>query len=767
MLSVGKLKKWLLNEHTLFTSLLLLINLRIITWFQGDNILSSGDFRIPYNTEAFIQKTLYAWTEIDYGLNSIYHFRILNPLYLLIIIFRHLGLPLNISELIAGYIVYAIAALSMYYIAYKIIGNNIAAFYSAIFLISNVFLVNDREMLALGLITSNLYSALPSIALLIKMIESSTSRLYYLLYMLSIIPIFSSIPNYRPIIVYLAIILILLLYYGVKDGLITLEYISAKYVEVRLALRNTCMLRCAKTALKILLILLLLMLPILISVAPSLEYMLKSYTKVSIPYFAIEKFYIYDILRLIAKWSFYTITVLGKRLVPYSYFYLRNPFLIFLTYIPLVITILTILYAKPRKCALYFGFWYTILLFVMALSKTKVYEVLLSVSLLRVFRGPANWLYIIVFLQSILIGLFISYLTRNFSRRYPRLYSIILGITLMVIVVSAYPLYTGDIALNWVNPHVKGIRFPEEYSVINKYLSHKYWALLLPKRGDYIVYGFNETPANLGNPYPFMFVHPVITGLGLDYVKPGEDISSIIESLYGNVGALSKYLNYYRVMSIGYIVVEKDIILGARYSKIDTRPLKLVVDNKYFSLYSVPGACSKLRSASSVRVYRDLKDMVNEIARARINECSIVFVDPHTYKKLKSILGDRILNSRIISWKQYSPVYYEANAYVDNYLIVVLVESYSHLWSVNIVRGNARVIDHFKVSDGFNAWLIEGKGDVVLAISYGGQKYLEVFYAAIILILSSCIVGSAYYLVGKLNLKTTNVRVDKDYGARV
>ena len=733
----GKLKELFLkiikNEHTFYILLLLLVNLRILAWFQDKYILSSGDFRLPYNVNAFLQKILYAWTEIDYGLPSIYYVRIFNPFYAILTGLTCLGLDISTAELIAGYIVYTLAAISMYYIAYRILGNSLASFISSLFLISNTFLVSDREMLALGIMVSNLYVALPSLALMVKLLSSSNrSILYYFAYSVLVIPVISSLPNYRPLIIYLILTAIITLYFSLKDGKIAINYLASStknpygklvitFVNTRL--RNTIILT-FKLLLSSLPILVVLIIPLLLLSS----WFLQTYSSITLPSFIIEKFYVHDTLRLIAKWGFYTKSMLGTLLVPYSTMYLKNNFIILVTYVPFIIVVLTLLFARTmRKTILYFGFWYTLVLLVLVISKTGIYNILLSIPLLKVFRAPSNWLYIVVFIQSIIMGLFILDVLSRIRMR--SIFTIVFGLLIFSIVVSSYPLYTGDVSLNWVKPEIKGTLIPAEYKVINTYLDEKYWSLLAPPRGSYVVYDFKGIPFHAGNPYPFIFTKPVITGVGLDYVKASEDISHVIQMLFNKIGELPRGIEFYQFMSIGSIIWENqsNIMLGARRIQFNDDVLGIVVRNRYYVVYSIPNPCEKLRVATSVRYYSRIDELTRRLREEGVRDkCSIVFVNN---KSLYNMLNSKLEKSRgpeILRWEQVSPSKYLVRIRVHGYAVLVLMEAYSSQWKAQVLRGEGSVEAHFKSNGGFNSWLIRGNGDLEVVVFYEGQNYLNI-----------------------------------------
>ena len=57
----------------------LVLNLRVLTWYSGDNLLIRGDFRPPIDGGSYLTHSLSMWNEVDFGLPSVYTPRLLDP----------------------------------------------------------------------------------------------------------------------------------------------------------------------------------------------------------------------------------------------------------------------------------------------------------------------------------------------------------------------------------------------------------------------------------------------------------------------------------------------------------------------------------------------------------------------------------------------------------------------------------------------------------------------------------------------------------------
>jgi hypothetical protein len=133
------------------------------------------------------------------------------------------------------------------------------------------------------------------------------------------------------------------------------------------------------------------------------------------------------------------------------------------------------------------------------------------------FREPTSWIFFVVLSYSVLIGVAFSALCHKFNKRRYQLTS--LGLAVALLLSTTYPMLTGDVTRNYLEPTIKGSYFPSSYEELNNALPDQYWTLLLPARSTYIVYNFTQGILNCGNPYPLIFSKPVLSGIGTEYVQ--------------------------------------------------------------------------------------------------------------------------------------------------------------------------------------------------------------------------------------------------------
>lgn len=511
-----------------FTELLVLtafiiFSLRVINWFEYPYILCSGDLRPPLVQEAFIKRMLYAWDETDFGMPSVYVPRILNPFFFIITVFQSFGANLYFSQMMAVVLMYFMASIFMY-IFVKIItdGNVIASFTSAIFLTANIFLINDREVTAIEFIGTALM-VFPCIITFSKGIKSQSYKLMAISGILCVLT-YATFPNYRTTLICLIMLCVMLLYFSIGKG-IRIKFREKISIELNLSPFYLKSLTIFITAF------LLTSIWVFIITFSNLDLLIGTYKELSTPWF-IGGREIHYVIRLIARWGFDS-GALGYPYIPYKDIYLENPLMVFLSFLPAIIAFIGILLPKDRRTTIFFGILAVIFL---ALSSgfnfskygESVYFDLMSLPLLKSFREASNWIFFVVFCFSILIGCTVSTFCQALKNKLLK----VLVICMVIILFSyiSYPLTTGDVARNWLNPHIKGSYLSNSYREINNILPSNYWTILFPQRSTYVVYNFSDIPFACGNPFPLIFSKPIITGCGTEYLKSPS--SELITKIY-------------------------------------------------------------------------------------------------------------------------------------------------------------------------------------------------------------------------------------------
>lgn len=519
------LKKLKENLHLKRTEIIVLVafflfSLRVINWFEYPNILLSGDFRIPIVNEAFTKRVLFTWDEVDFGLPSVYMPRILDPLYFLIITFQKFQLSLYTSELLAIILIYFLVSILMYNLMKQITNGDVtASFMATIFLTSNVYLINDRELTAIAFTTS-LLTILPSSLALVKGIKARSYKIVAVSAILCNLS-YATYPNYRATLICLLTLALFSVFLFIDEGINFQLFKGKQSQKLFTASVNMDTL---KDYLKLLSIFALTLLTsslwIITTIIVNANALIAVYEKLVIPELFVG-LKLYDVLRLIVKWSFYQGSM-GKPYVPYRDIYLNDPTIVCLSYLPSILAFTSLLTKKKRKATVFFSLIAAVsFALTSGFSFTQYgnvfYHAVSNFPLLNAFREATNWVFFAIVSLSILIGYMTSSLCSQLKNKL--LKAAIISIIFVIFAYTSYPLITGDVARNWLKPETKGSNFPSSYPELNTMVSDKYWTILLPQTLTYLVYNFSENTLGCGNPYPLIFSKPTISGVGTEYVQ--------------------------------------------------------------------------------------------------------------------------------------------------------------------------------------------------------------------------------------------------------
>lgn len=506
-----------------FTQALIIIfffvfSLRVVSWFQPPNILASGDLRPPFNSQALVKRVLYTWDEIDFGMPSMYPPRILDPFNFLITAFQNAGLDLLSAELATVFLIYFLSTTFTYIFVKQLTDDATVAIVTALFFASNVYLINDREISAIGLVDFGLVM-LPSLIAFASGIKTYSYKLMAISGILCTFT-FATFPNYRNTLICLFMQGLVVVYFFLKNQLSLDRHIDGPRISLKLSLDSEIVCHYAKLLLVFGLAFLLASIWVLALVFSNFNVLMSSLQGLSTPWFA-GGLNMYDVTRLIAKWGFFD-EGLGMPYVPYRNMYVNVPWFILLCFMPAVLAFASLLLSKKRKTTVFFGLVAVISLFLssgFSISGygNQLYLAVIDFFMLRPFREASNWIFFVIVSFGILIGCAVSALQHRFKSRAFKILS--LGLVVALFVSTAYPLATGDVARNWLEPSVKGSYFPSSYTELDTMLSSQYWTFLAGGRYTYVVYNFTEGPLGTGNPYPLIFSKPVITGAGTEYIQ--------------------------------------------------------------------------------------------------------------------------------------------------------------------------------------------------------------------------------------------------------
>jgi hypothetical protein len=495
-------------------------SLRVVSWFQYPYVLASGDLRPPFNSQALVKSSLTTWNEIDFGMPSMYPPRILDPFYFLITSFQTVGLGLFSAELATVFLIYFFSTTLTYIFVKQLTDDNIISVVAAIFFASNIYLINDREISAIGYVDLGL-AMLPSLIAFARGIKTYSYKLMAISGVLSILT-FGAFPNYRNTLICLIMQVLVLVYFYLKNQLRLDRSSAGSRISWRQTLNGGTVSRYAKRLVVFGLAFLLASIWVLAIIFSNFTILMSSLQGLWTPGF-VRGVNLYDVTRLIAKWAFFDVDVgVGMPYIPYRNLYVNAPWFIFLCFVPAVLAFASLLLSKERKTTVFFGLVAAISLllssgFSFSVYGTQLYVAITDFFMLRPFREASNWMFFVVISFGVLIGCTVSALQHKFKSKAFRILSLALVVALFVF--TAYPLSTGDVARNWIEPTIKGSYFPSSYTELNTMLSSRYWTFLAGGRYNYVVYNFTQGPLDCGNPYPLIFSKPVITGAGTEYIQ--------------------------------------------------------------------------------------------------------------------------------------------------------------------------------------------------------------------------------------------------------
>ena len=529
---LDKLKKKLHVKHAgiLVVAIFFLLSLRVINWFQYPYVLISGDFRPPLIQEAFVKRVMYTWDETDFGMPSVYPPRILVPSYFFMSVFQAFGASLYVSQMMTVFLMYFLSSILMFVFVKRLTnGNVVASFVSGLYLTSNLYMINDREVTAIGFLDVALV-ILPCLVAFTEGITKGSYRLMAFSGLLFVLT-YSSFPNFRVVLLCLIALVLILLFIFINSGL-RISYRrdkASKPLGSSVDMNSVCVY--LKNISVFIVSVLLASIWIITIISTNFEASFQAYKQMGVPPLTLD-IRLHDVLRLITRWSFYS-GDFGKPYIPYADVYLHNPLIVILSYLPPILAFASLLVSKSRKLTIYFS---AIAALFLALTSgfsplfSQLYPALVTyIPFMIAFREPAQWSFFVIISYSILIGITLSTLYNRLRNKKLRILT--LGLAIIILFASSYPLTTGDVARNWLNTNVKGSFLPDSYAELNGVLSDKYWTLLLPQRDTYVIYNFSGIPFSSGNPYPLIFSKPIISGVGTEYVQ-SENLD-LLNRVYG------------------------------------------------------------------------------------------------------------------------------------------------------------------------------------------------------------------------------------------
>lgn len=519
-LKSGRKKLSLKSAQILIIIFFFVFSLRVLSWFQYPYVLVSGDIRPPFNSQAFVKNAFSTWDEIDFGMPSMYAPRILDPFNFLITTFETVGFSLFSSELVTVFLIYFFSTTFTYIFVKQLTDDAIISVIAALFFASNVSLVNDREITAIAFMDFGLVM-LPSLMAFARGIKTHSYKLMAISGVLCVVT-FAAFPNYRNTLICLFMDALVVVFFFIKNQLSLDRNSDGSRISLKLTLNSEIVGRYVKLLIVFGLTFTFASTWLFAIILSNSAVLMSSLQGLSAPWFARTRgINLYYVTRLIGKWGFFE-EGLGMPYVPYRNLYLNAPWFILLCFVPTILAFASLLLSKERKTTVFFGLVAVISLllcsgFSFSVYGNQLYVAITDFFVLMPFREAFNWMFFVVISFGILIGCCVSACQRKFKNKKFKILS--LGLIITLFVLTAYPLATGDVTRNWLEPSIKGSYFPSSYNELNTMLSDQYWAFLAGGRYTYVVYNFTKGPLGCGNPYPLIFSKPLITGAGTEYIQ--------------------------------------------------------------------------------------------------------------------------------------------------------------------------------------------------------------------------------------------------------
>ncbi len=520
------------NVEPLILIVFLLVNLRVLNWFQPGYVVFSGDLRPPIVPDVFLNNALQSWNQVDWGIPSVYLPRLLDPFLFLMASFQSVGIDTQTSMFLSVYLIYVLVSILVYiYIKRLTNGDKLAAFVGAIFFTTNIYLIIDREQTAFGFMELSLI-ILPCLVTFTEGIRKKSFGFMAVSGFLFVLT-YAAFPNYRaPVLCVIALVITLFAlsinrtpidsYTGVQRIDSTFARLrSTKLKFPRVSFDWSLIRKYAKYLGVFIAATLAASIWFFALIYTSINSLLSALSQATTPVASAFGNKAPDVFRLIAEWSIYW-NYSYKRYVPYAPVYLNDPVMIVLSYVPTILAFAAIFISKTRKQALFFGglaFLFLLLTSGSSEQFSQVYgNIMDAIPFLRAFRTSTNWIFLVILTFSMLLGLFASGLTRKLKNNALK----ILGIVLMVelFFFTAFPLMNGDVTRNWLDVENKGAYIPPYFKDAENAMPSNYWTILLPQRNVYIIYNYTDGGIlSSGNPYPLVFSKPFISGSGTEYLQ--------------------------------------------------------------------------------------------------------------------------------------------------------------------------------------------------------------------------------------------------------
>jgi hypothetical protein len=429
-----------------------------------------------------------------------------------------LGTGLFWAELATVFIIYFFSTSLVYLFVKRLTDDRVVSVVAALFFTANAYLVNDREVTAIGFQDFALL-ILPCLILFTMGLRKHSSKFMAVAGALGVFTL-ATFPNYRTTVLCLFTVGIVIVFLFLKSQLHVVQSDRPLSRSLQLRLDRQLIARHLKLIAVFALVFLSVSVWVLVLVFSNISVLIQTYNQMLQPSFA-GGLSLFDVTRLIARWGFYS-GILGTPYIPYRDVYLSVPWFVVLSFIPAALAFGSLVFLKRRKATIFFSVLAAIsLLLASGLSFSdngnQLYLALMDFFLLKAFREASNWIFFVILSFGIMMGYSVSMLMRRMNKKWFKI--LLFGLVIALFLSTSYPLTLGSVGNNYLVPNVKGTYLPASYTQLNSMLSSQNWAVVVGERSSYTLYNFSTAPFGCGNPYPLIFSNPLVTGIGTEYVQ--------------------------------------------------------------------------------------------------------------------------------------------------------------------------------------------------------------------------------------------------------
>ncbi|MEM3573664.1 MAG: alpha-(1-_3)-arabinofuranosyltransferase family protein [Nitrososphaeria archaeon] len=555
-------------------------------WFTH-GIWISGDFLIPLNPSIskFIQDFGYAWNYVVNDLGGPYIWLPRFPYRIFFVLLNQLGFDLTTSERLYFYLTYTLPGLSMYYLVktlfgkYPICKQRITAITSGLVYMYNPFLFVTFAYLPYGLMPLFL-------ALLIKGIKDSSNIRYVIAFAIVATLINITFPTAGILI--LAIILAI----GFTAYLFVLKEVQRFFFSASIFFISSSLFLFLLNAWWIL---------------PYLEQYSVFSTQLAITpvlRFVYRNAILIELLRWLGWWPYYT------EYYPYTYAYRDNPFLVIVSILPMIFASYTLLLKNQKKEVV---FLFLLIVFGLFMAKGPnppfgelVDYLLANVPLMKFLRETPKFMLIVTLAISILIGVACSDFYFRLKKYSPSLSSLALISFLLLLIINAFPVISGQILFRINDPKNVSVVVPKDYFIVSNLIKdtdgNNYTTLSFPCTPAYIRYEWGHAGSNI---LPEIFETPLIYGLSITTSNPHlKEVISEPES----------YTKLLSLINVKYIIVDKTITsvsnsrtLHVINSLVKNPDVSLLFNSSYLMLFKIKSPTPRIYIAKCILFSPNLK----------------------------------------------------------------------------------------------------------------------------------------------------------------